>query len=33
VSWIFSDGLIEKEKFLGAYYEKEIDGEDEMVAG
>jgi hypothetical protein len=25
-SWILSDGLIEKEQFLGAYYE-EIDGE------
>ena len=29
-SWILSDGLIEKEQFLGAYYEpSDDDGEDE----
>ncbi len=34
-SWILSDGLIEKEQFLGAYYERELgDGdEDEVVPG
>ena len=31
-SWIVSDGLIEKEQFLGAYYEKPDDG-DELVHG
>ena len=29
-NWILSDGLIEKEQFLGAYYEK-IDGENDSV--
>jgi hypothetical protein len=28
-SWIVSAGLIEKEQFLGAYYEKLDDGSDE----
>ena len=28
-SWILSSGLVEKEQFLGAYYEKFDDGSDE----
>ena len=34
-SWIVSEGLVEKEQFLGAYYErKDGDGEeDELVPG
>jgi hypothetical protein len=34
-TWIVSEGLIEKEQFLGAYYEgKDGDGdEDELVPG
>jgi hypothetical protein len=30
-SWILSDGLIEKEQFLGAYYERKGDGEEDLV--
>ncbi len=34
-NWIVSEGLIEKEQFLGAYYERrdEDGGEDELVLG
>jgi len=33
-SWLISDGLIEKERFLGAYYENAPgDDEDELVLG
>jgi len=28
-NWILSEGLVEKEQFLGAYYEKFDDGSDE----
>jgi len=28
-SWIASEGLIEKEQFLGAYYEKSDEGSEE----
>jgi hypothetical protein len=28
-SWIFSDGLVEKEQFLGAYYERKDNGSEE----
>jgi hypothetical protein len=27
-SWVLSSGLIEKENFLGAYYEEQADGDD-----
>jgi hypothetical protein len=30
-SWILSDGLIEKERFLGAYYEEINGGENDSV--
>ena len=30
-SWILSDGLIEKEQFLGACYERKDDGEEDLV--
>ena len=32
-SWLLSDGLVEKEQFLGAYYENEPGDEDELVPG
>ena len=32
-NWLASEGLIEKQKFLGAYYEKEPGDEDELVPG
>jgi hypothetical protein len=32
-SWILSDGLIEKEQFLGAYYENVAGNGDELVPG
>ena len=32
-SWIVSGGLIEKEQFLGAYYDKGRGDEDELVPG
>jgi len=34
-SWIVAEGLIQKEQFLGAYYERknEDGGEDELVPG
>jgi hypothetical protein len=28
-NWILSDGLIEKEQFVGAYYERKDDGGEE----
>jgi hypothetical protein len=28
-NWILSDGLIEKEQFLGVYYERKDDGGEE----
>ena len=31
-SWIVASGLVEKEQFLGAYYEKNPGDEDELVA-
>jgi len=30
-SWIVSEGLIEKEQFLGAYYEKPDDGDERYL--
>jgi hypothetical protein len=33
-NWIVDEGLIEREQFLGAYYERrDGDGEDELVPG
>ena len=32
-SWLLSHGVIEKEQFLGAYYEEERGDEDELVPG
>jgi hypothetical protein len=32
-SWIFAERLIEKEQFLGAYYEDPPGDEDELVSG
>ena len=31
-SWIVSDGLIEKEQFLGAYYVEHDDGDDLVLS-
>jgi hypothetical protein len=31
--WIVANGLVEKEQFLGAYYEKKPGDEDQLVAG
>jgi len=32
-NWVLSEGLFEKEQFLGAYYEEQPGDEDELVLG